>query len=194
MAVNQARQLAGHRQVRNRARDIESDLRCPRGACAPYHVRLGSPAISALDPALQPRLRPSATTAMCIPLDRGRVTIRSIEKWLDEWDESALLFLQTVGRVALTVVSGTAERELKLFLGDGVADEVSGGVAPSWRSVGGVPSRLTGEVGWFTRSTLRSRQNSTVSGRHRTRPCPWPSLSGCIRTRKVRSTPDFRSR
>lgn len=86
---------------------------------APYRMRLGNPTISALERAAMPREPlPTATTAMCVPLQRAAVTVESICDWVDRWDDAALLFLQSVRRVAVADAQGRPLRLLTLDWSD----------------------------------------------------------------------------
>jgi hypothetical protein len=82
---------------------------------SPYHLCLGEPTISAIDSARAPTgMLASATTAMCVPLQRGSVTMDAICEWIDRWDDSALLFLQSVRRVSVVGGTGDSLRTLRL--------------------------------------------------------------------------------
>ena len=48
------------------------------------------------------------------------MTQEEVEKWLDRWDDSALLFLRHVSRVTLLTLEGETARELTLFRNDDV--------------------------------------------------------------------------
>lgn len=67
----------------------------------PYHLRLGNPAVSATDAVPAPSsAAKGATTVFRVRLPSD-VDTASLERWLDRWDDSALLFCRTVERVTL---------------------------------------------------------------------------------------------
>ena len=83
--------------------------------CPPYHVRLGDPTISTIDrPTLPAAFQEAGWTTLRVPLETRSVGLEEVVKWLDRWDDSALLFLRHVTRVTLLLPEGTAMRELTL--------------------------------------------------------------------------------
>lgn len=78
-----------------------------------YHVRLGQPTISAIDPSATSVLYP-AWTVLSVPLETDDLTTDSVGTWLDRWDESALLFLRTVRHVSILDERGSDLRSLSL--------------------------------------------------------------------------------
>jgi hypothetical protein len=80
----------------------------------PYHLRLGDPAISAIGPGGLPELPDPAATALCLPLRDGALSTGDLTGWLGRWDDSALLFLRNVRRVAVLGADGAAVRSLTL--------------------------------------------------------------------------------
>jgi hypothetical protein len=81
----------------------------------PYHIRLGDPTITAIDPA-NPSLGvpESGRTTFQLPLDVGSVDTDDIAAWLGRWDESALLFLRNVREVTVVGPRGEPVRTLRL--------------------------------------------------------------------------------
>ena len=87
--------------------------------CAPYHVRLGEPTISQIDePTLPLGFAEAGWTTLRIPIAEGTVNSTDIEKWLDRWDDGALLFLRHVCQVTLLSRAGETIRELALSRSD----------------------------------------------------------------------------
>ncbi len=73
----------------------------------PYHLRLGNPAVSATDAVPLPTSADkSATTVFSVPLPSD-VDTASLERWLECWDDTALLFCRTVERITLVEPDGT---------------------------------------------------------------------------------------
>lgn len=70
--------------------------------CHPYHVRLGDPPLSPINPSvLPPNLREAGWTILRIPFQRGKLSSGELAEWLNQWGSSALLFLRKVSRVTL---------------------------------------------------------------------------------------------
>jgi hypothetical protein len=81
----------------------------------PYHMRLGDPTISAIEPDDLPvELPDPGTTALCLPLRDGATDIGELAEWLSRWDDSALLFLRHVSRVTLLGSDGLPVLSLTL--------------------------------------------------------------------------------
>ena len=79
-----------------------------------YHIRLGEPMISAIDIGTLPCPLPEPmATALCLPLHEG-LDADELADWLGRWDDSALLFLRHVKRVAVFDSDGAAIRTLRL--------------------------------------------------------------------------------
>ena len=89
--------------------------------CHPYHVRLGEPTLSFVDPPTPPSgLDETGWTILRVPLDRRSVSQRELEEWLDRWDDSALIFLRSVTKVTLLDSDGASARELAISRHDAV--------------------------------------------------------------------------
>lgn len=81
----------------------------------PYHIRLGAPSVSALEPRSQPVDLPvTGCTALCLPLRAGSLSLDDITTWLGRWDDSALLFLNCVREVSVLDPLGRVVRLLRL--------------------------------------------------------------------------------
>ena len=87
--------------------------------CHPYHVQLGEPTLSPIDPAMPPPvLGEAGWTTLRIPFEQGMIGAGELAEWLDRWDSSALLFLGSVSRVTLFDTEGTVIRELSISRSD----------------------------------------------------------------------------
>ena len=83
--------------------------------CHPYHVRLGEPNLSTIDPITPPSgFDDAGWTTLRVPLERDVVTQGELEEWLNRWDDSALLFLRSVTKVTLLDLGGATIRELAI--------------------------------------------------------------------------------
>ena len=83
--------------------------------CHPYHVRLGDPFVSSIDPPTLPAgFDETGWTTLRVPLSEGIVEQAEMEAWLDRWDHSALLFLRNVARITLLGPEQDPVRELML--------------------------------------------------------------------------------
>ena len=137
--------------------------------CHPYHVQLGEPTLSPIDPPMPPPILGEAGwTTLRIPFEQGIVGAGELAEWLNRWDSSALLFLRSVSRVSLFDTEGTLIRELSVSRGD--AEEV---LPKEWD-----PSRIVSRRGVETsdgRSWLVYTEEVT-------------SPVGVLRTRKATET------
>ena len=83
--------------------------------CAPYHVRLGAPILSPIDPPT-----PSAGfdepgwTTFRIPFREGVIERLTLDVWLENWGDSALLFLSNVCSITWLNPDGGAIRKLAI--------------------------------------------------------------------------------
>ena len=95
--------------------------------CHPYHVRLGEPTLSPVDPPTPPPgLGKAGWTTLRVPLDRRGVSQSELEEWLDRWDDAALLFLRSITRVTLLNPDGAPMQELAISRHD-AGDLLPGG-------------------------------------------------------------------
>ena len=79
-----------------------------------YHVRLGTPTVSAIDDGALPlNLGDPLQTALCVPLSET-LSAEELDDWLGRWDDSALLFLRHVREIRLIGPDEEAVRELRL--------------------------------------------------------------------------------
>ena len=89
--------------------------------CHPYHVQLGAPTVSPIDPPMPPPiLEEAGWTTLRIPLEQGMVGATELAEWLDRWDSSALLFLRNVSKVTLFTTEGNLIHELSISRSDAV--------------------------------------------------------------------------
>ena len=83
--------------------------------CGLYHVRLGEPFVSWIDPPTLPaEFAEAGWTTLRVPLDQGVVSTLELEEWLDRWDDSALLFLRNVMKITLLEQGSDPIRELTI--------------------------------------------------------------------------------
>jgi hypothetical protein len=106
-----------------------------------YHVRFGTPTLDVV-PALSDDLAIPAETVLVVPLREPADAQDRLLEWASRWDDTALLFLRSVGRVEFT--AGDEMRSLEL----------------SWLSRGDVDREIDG-----TRVTVRRRTASAADGR-----------------------------
>ena len=123
--------------------------------CHPYHVQLGEPTLSPIDPPTPPPgFEEAGWTTLRVPLERGDVSPEELEEWLDRWDDAALLFLRSISKVTLLDQEGAPIRQLAISRYD-AARSASGRVEPKQESVmaaGG--SRRWAVVGCIWRGRL----------------------------------------
>ena len=87
--------------------------------CPPYHVRIGSPSIAPIEkPAMPLEMQEEGWTTLRVPIEEGSLTHGDMEAWLDQWDDSALMFLRHVSCVTLFSTGGEKTRQLALFRSD----------------------------------------------------------------------------
>ena len=83
--------------------------------CPPYHVQIGKPTVSPINrPTLPFGFQETGWTTLRIPLEEESVSSEDLVKWLDRWDDAALLFLRHVSRVTLLSPASEMVRELTL--------------------------------------------------------------------------------
>jgi hypothetical protein len=80
----------------------------------PYRLRLGEPIISWAAGDLPVALSEPGATAFCLTLGDSPLDTDDLVAWADRWDESALLFLESVRRVAIVNEEGEEIRKLAL--------------------------------------------------------------------------------
>ena len=102
--------------------------------CDPYHVRLGEPTVSPIDPPTLPAgFNEAGWTTLRIPVDEGVVSTAELRQWLTRWDDSALLFLRNIMRITLLELRGGPILELKISRHDD--GEMSLGASASARTI-----------------------------------------------------------
>ena len=86
--------------------------------CEPYHVRFGSPFVSPIRARRLPAgLDLMGWTTFRIPLSKGTVRLEQLAAWLGRWDDSAMLFLRTVSKIALRTARGESVMALGISRG-----------------------------------------------------------------------------
>ncbi|GAA1570107.1 hypothetical protein GCM10009827_109930 [Dactylosporangium maewongense] len=80
----------------------------------PYHIRLGDPTISAIEPDGPP----SDLTVLGLQVRPGSLGPADLVAWLGRWDDSALLFLRNVREVSVLSAQGRPLRTLRLSWND----------------------------------------------------------------------------
>ena len=103
--------------------------------CAPYHVEIGDPTVTPVQPPdLPPQFCKSGWTTLRIPLPDGALRLSELDQWLGRWDESALLFLRHVVRVTLLDEHCDPRRQLALSRhpNDGLASNSESAELSRW--------------------------------------------------------------
>lgn len=87
----------------------------------PYHIRLGTPTIQAIDgDELPVELGDQQWTAFSVPLADASLDLGDLLGWLARWDDGALLFLRHVREVRLIGPGGDVACELALSWGKSI--------------------------------------------------------------------------
>lgn len=98
--------------------------------CDPYHVRFGDPFVSPIRARRLPAgLDQAGWTTFRVPLSKVTVGAEELSAWLGRWDDSAMLFLRTVSRIALRSARG--ESVMALGISRGRQEDVGGGPSSS---------------------------------------------------------------
>ena len=83
--------------------------------CSPYHVRLGNPTLSPIEPMKLPAaFDGEGWTVFRVPFGEGRVGLEELAEWLERWGDGGLLFLRNVGEVGLRTPAGEQIRRLSI--------------------------------------------------------------------------------
>ena len=83
--------------------------------CNPYHVRLGQPILSPIDPPVLPAgFDEEGWTVFRISLTEGEVSLEELAEWLDRWSDAGLLFFRNVAEVRLREPEGSTVRHLSV--------------------------------------------------------------------------------
>ena len=86
--------------------------------CSPYHVRLGQPILSSIEPrALPAGFDEEGWTVFRISLTEGGVAFEELAEWIERWGEAGLLFLRNVAQVTLRGSGGDTVRRLSVSRG-----------------------------------------------------------------------------
>ena len=82
---------------------------------SPYHVRLGDPTLSPIEPMKLPAaFDGEGWTVFRIPFGEGSVGLEELAEWLERWGDGGLLFLRNVGEVGLRAPAGEPIRRLSI--------------------------------------------------------------------------------
>ncbi len=112
--------------------------------CDPYHVRFGDRFVSPIRARRLPAgLDQAGWTTFRVPLSKGKVRPEQLSAWLRRWDDSAMLFLRTVSRIALRTARD--ESVMALGISRGRPEDVSDG--PSYRNGGVSRQQVTAQDG-----------------------------------------------
>ena len=116
--------------------------------CSPYHVRLGDPTLSPIEPMKLPvAFDGGEWTVFRIPLVEGSVGLTELGEWLDRWGDGGLLFMRNVGEVALRAPEGEAARRLLVHREAAGAARVEG--APASVTVHRQVAKAPGGLSWM---------------------------------------------
>ena len=83
--------------------------------CSPYHLQLGDPTLSPIDPMKLPTAFDGKDwTIFRVPIRDGSLGPEELAEWLDRWGDAGLLFLRSVGEVGLRNSAGELIRRLSV--------------------------------------------------------------------------------
>ena len=83
--------------------------------CPPYHVRVGEPMLLPMKrPSLPPSFQQTGWTTIRVPIETGALSSQEVEHWINQWNDSSLVFLRSVSRIALLSGADNPIRELNL--------------------------------------------------------------------------------
>lgn len=83
--------------------------------CNPYHLRLGDPLLSPIEPMELPAaFDEEECTIFRIPVSDGSLELDELVEWLDRWGSKGLLFLRNVEEVELREPGGQTIRRLSI--------------------------------------------------------------------------------
>ena len=83
--------------------------------CSPYHVRLGEPIVSPIDPPVLPAgFDEEGWTVFRVSLTEGGIASEELVGWIDRWGDEGLLFLRNVAEVTLRGSGGDTVRRLSV--------------------------------------------------------------------------------
>ena len=96
--------------------------------CSPYHVRLGDPTLSPIEPMKLPAAFDGERwTVFRVPFGDGRVRPGELAEWLERWGNGGLLFLRNVGEVGMRAPTGEQIRRLSVRREAGAPGEIAAG-------------------------------------------------------------------
>lgn len=82
--------------------------------CGHYHVRFGEPLLAAVEaPHLPSGFAEPSATVFRVRLKHGALDAEELLSWASRWDDSALLFCDTVDRVSFTTGAGARSLALR---------------------------------------------------------------------------------
>ena len=83
--------------------------------CSPYHVRLGQPILSSIEPVQLPTgFDEEGWTVFRVSLTEGGVEFEELAGWLERWGDAGLLFLRNVAQVTLRGSGGNTLHRLSV--------------------------------------------------------------------------------
>ena len=83
--------------------------------CSPYHIRLGDPTLSPIEPMDRPAaFDGDKWTVFRVPIGDDGLGMGMLADWLDRWGDAGLLFLRSVGAVRLLAPSEETVRRLSV--------------------------------------------------------------------------------
>ena len=83
--------------------------------CSPYHVRLGEPIVSPIDPPVLPAgFDEEGWTVFRVSLTEGGIASEELVGWINRWGDEGLLFLRNVAEVTLRGSGGDTVRRLSV--------------------------------------------------------------------------------
>ena len=83
--------------------------------CSPYHVRLGQPILSSIDPSAFPaEFDEEGWTVFRVLLTEGGVAFEELAGWIERWGDAGLLFFRSVAEVTVRESRGGTVRRLSV--------------------------------------------------------------------------------
>lgn len=95
--------------------------------CSPYHVRLGQPILTSIDPAEFPAgFVEEGWTVFRVSLTEGGVELEELAGWIERWGDAGLLFLRNVAQVTLLGPRVDTLRRLSVIRGASRSLQIDG--------------------------------------------------------------------